>query len=240
MYKNKKIVALIPARGGSKGLARKNVKLLLGKPLIAWTIEASKKSKYLDRIIVSTEDNQIARVAKDNGAEIPFIRPKKFARDDSPMSDVIVHAIQWLKKRKQQFNYLALLQPTSPLREAADIDRCIERLINSTMAKSIVSLAKFEEKHPEFNVIIDKKTGLIKRLDGSTVFFENIRRQDLSDVYFFTGSMYISEVKTYMAKKTFFHDATLAYIEPRSKSIDINELTDFICAEALLKWHLVK
>jgi len=122
MYKGKKILALIPARGGSKGLPGKNIKPLLGKPLIAWTIEQAKASKYVDRVVVSTDDDEIAEVAIRYGAEVPFLRPKELARDDSPTIDAILHALDFFSDKGERFDLLALLEPTSPLRDSEDID----------------------------------------------------------------------------------------------------------------------
>jgi len=138
MYKDKKILALIPARGGSKGLPRKNIKPLLGKPLIAWTIEQSLASKYLDKVVVSTEDKEIAEISKKYGAEVPFIRPKELAKDDTPSIDVVLHAIDFLEK-KELFNIIVLLQPTSPLRTISDIDNSIEFLFSKN-AQAIISV----------------------------------------------------------------------------------------------------
>lgn len=127
MINNKKILAIIPARGGSKGLPRKNIRELAGKPLIAWTIEAGRKSKYIDRLIVSSEDFEIIEVAKKYGAEIPFVRPKHLAEDESLGLDPVFHALRELPG----YDIVVLLQPTSPLRLTEDIDACIEQLIDS-------------------------------------------------------------------------------------------------------------
>lgn len=239
MYKNKNILGFIPARGGSKGLPRKNIKPLLGKPLIAWTIEQALASKYLDRVVVSTEDEEIAEISKKYGAEVPFLRPKELARDESTTIDVILHTLNWFENAGEKYDYLALLEPTSPLREKNDIDKCIELLINNEAAKSIVSVSKLESAHPEFNIVIDKKSGFIKKVNGTTEF-KVLRRQDLPDIYFFDGTIYISEISTLKIKRTFYHKLTISYIVPRWKSLEIDELSDIICAEALLKSKLSK
>ncbi len=237
MYKGKNILGLVPARGGSKGLPRKNVKPLLDKPLIAWTIEQALASKYLDRVAVSTDDKEIAEISKKYGAGVPFIRPKELARDDSTTIDVVMHTLNWFESAGEKYDYLALLEPTSPLREKKDIDKCIRLLIDNEVAKSIVSVSKLESAHPEFNVVIDKKSGFIKKVDGTTEF-KVLRRQDLPDIYFFDGTIYISEISTLKIKRTFYHKFTMVYIVPRWKSLEIDELSDIICAEALLKSKL--
>lgn len=233
MYKNKKILAIIPARGGSKGIPQKNIKPLNDKPLIAYSIDAALESKLIDRVIVSTEDRKIAQISKKYGAEIPFLRPKELAKDKSPAIDVILHSIDWLENQKQYFDIIVLLEPTSPLRQTEDIDKCIKILINTKRAKAIVSIAKLESCHPEFNVILNKK-GFIKKLNGSTNF-KALRRQDLSKVYFFDGTIYASYINTIKEKKTFYHNLTFGYIVPRYKSLEIDEPFDLILAEALIK-----
>ncbi len=234
MYKGKNILGLIPARGGSKGLPGKNIKPLLGKPLIAWTIEQALASKYIDKVVVSTEDEEIAEVSKKYGAKVPYMRPKELAADDSPTSDVILHALNWFQKKEENYDYVVLLESTSPLRETNDIDECVKLLIDNEAAKSIVSVSKLESAHPEFNVIIDEKSSFIKKIDGSTDF-RVLKRQDLSNVYFFDGTIYISEVKAFFEKQTFYHNRTLAYIVPRWKSIEVDEIFDLICVEAIIK-----
>jgi CMP-N-acetylneuraminic acid synthetase len=234
MYNGKRIIGLVPARGGSKGLPRKNIRQLLGKPLIAWTIEQALASSYLDKIIISTDDEEIAAVARQYGAEVPFLRPAALASDAAKSIDVITHAVQFLGDAGFHFDYLMLLEPTSPLRETEDIDACIKMLVTRDGANSIVSIAKLESGHPEFNVVIDNKTGFIKKIDGSAVFSAP-RRQDLTDVYFFDGTIYCSKIETLFSTGTFYHGSTLAYPVPKWKSIEIDDLFDLVCAEALLK-----
>lgn len=134
MYKEKIILGLIPARGGSKGLPRKNIRPLLGKSLIAWTIEQALASKYLDRVIVSTDDREIAEISKRYGAEMPFVKPKELATDDAKGINLVLHAINWIEKNKKPYNLLMLLQHTSPLRTSEDIDRAIELSISKKLS----------------------------------------------------------------------------------------------------------
>lgn len=130
MYNGKKILALVPARAGSKGLPGKNVRLLLNKPLIAWSIEAGLRSKYVDRVIASTDGEDIASVAGEYGADVPFLRPAELALDSSPSIDFILHTLDWLQLHKDIYEYLVLLEPTSPLRDSEDVDLAIEALLN--------------------------------------------------------------------------------------------------------------
>ena len=141
MGKKPRVIAIIPARGGSKGIPRKNIKPLLGKPLIAYTIEVAVASKLLDKIVVSTEDAEIAEISQRWGAEV-VRRPEELARDDSPSVDAILHVIHWFEERGQYFDITALLEPTSPLRKADDLDNAIALLIkNLDKADSLVSFA---------------------------------------------------------------------------------------------------
>ena len=229
---NPKILALIPARGGSKGLFKKNIRPLLGKPLIAWTIEEAKKSKYIDKIVVSTDDEEIARISREIGSDVPFIRPKEFASDTSKTSDVVIHALDFFENQNEHYSILVLLEPTSPLRDAGDIDTCIKKLLDTPEAKAIVSVAKLESGHPEFNVIINPE-GFIRNCNGSKNF-NILRRQELSDVFFFDGSVYISWIQTFRERKSFYHELTLAYIIQKYKLMEIDDLSDFICVEALM------
>lgn len=228
-----KVIAVIPARGGSKGVPRKNIKPLLGKPLISWTIEQAKQSKYIDRVVVSTDDEEITEISRRYGAETPFLRPKELARDDSPTIDVLMHALGWFEERDEFFDMLVLLEPTSPLRDVEDIDKCIDLLLDNKKARAIVNLALLEASHPEFNVLLDDE-GFIRKPDGTTEF-SVLRRQDLEKLYFFEGSLYISYVDTLKERKTFYHDLTLGNVVPKYMSFEVDELCDFICIEALMK-----
>ena len=142
--------------------------------------------------------------------------------------------MNWFQKKEENYDYVVLLESTSPLRETNDIDECVKLLIDNESAKSIVSISKLESAHPEFNVIIDEKSNFIKKVDGSTDF-RVLRRQDLLNVYFFDGTIYISEVKAFFKNQTFYHNRTLAYIVPRWKSIEVDEMFDLICVEAIIK-----
>ena len=151
MIKDKTVLAIIPARGGSKGVPLKNIRDVGGKPLIAWTIMEGKKSKYIDRLILSSEDERIINVAKKLGCEVPFTRPSSLAQDETPSIDVIVHAVQTIPEK---YDYIVLLQPTSPLRKVTDIDNCIEQCLQKN-AKACVSVTE-PEKSPFWMYKIDE------------------------------------------------------------------------------------
>lgn len=232
MYKGKTILGLIPARSGSKGLPRKNIKPLLGKPLIAWTIEQALASKYLDRLIVSTDDEGIAEVSRKYGAEIPFIRPKELAEDNAKGIDVVLHTIDWLNEndKQKQYDLIILLQPTSPLRATEDIDKAIE-LLFLKKAKAIVSVCEVDH-HPLWTNILPKD-GCMK--DFSRQEITNKNRQELPVFYRLNGAIYLAYGDYIKQCRSFIGKDTFAYIMPREISIDIDNEVDFKLAEIFNK-----
>ncbi|WP_235610060.1 cytidylyltransferase domain-containing protein [Campylobacter sputorum] len=233
MYKNRTFLAIIPARSGSKGLVGKNIKILCQKPLIAWSIEAGKKSKYLDEIVLSTNSREIAQIANKFGAKTPFLRPENLSQDDSTTFDALKHTILFYKNELgKEFDYTVLLEPTSPLRTADDIDKAIEILVNSDIADSIVGVCKTESQHPAFLVKKDDK-GFISGYENKDM--KVLRRQDIDDVYFFEGTIYVSKTDVLLEKKSFYHEKTLGYEVEKFKSLEIDDIDDFIMVEALMK-----
>jgi len=230
MYKDKKILAIVPSRGNSKGLPGKNIKPLIGKPLISWTIEQGLNSKYIDKLIVSTDNDKIAKVSKEYGAEVPFIRPDFLANDNASSIDVIFHCISYLENKNEFFDFIVFLEPTSPLRDTEDIDKSIELLENTENAESIVGISRVESAHPDFLVSLNddflvpyKKEIVVKR------------RQDVSKLYFFEGSIYISIVQSLKDRKVFYHDKCLGYVVPKWKAFEIDDICDFYIIEALMQ-----
>ena len=233
MYKNKTFLAIIPARGGSKGLPGKNIKELCGKPLIAWSIEAGLNSQYLDEVVVSTDYQDIADISKQYGASAPFLRPDCLANDTATSFDAIKHTIDYYKNElNKEFDYIVLLEPTSPLRESKDIDFSIEDLINSN-ANSIVSIGKTEDQNPAFLVNMNNKR-YISGYEDKAMSIK--RRQDILDVYFFEGSIYISKITSLLENKTFYHEETIGYLFPKYKTLEIDDIDDFIMVEAIMKY----
>jgi N-acylneuraminate cytidylyltransferase/CMP-N,N'-diacetyllegionaminic acid synthase len=233
MYKGKTFLAIIPARGGSKGLPGKNIKELCGKPLIAWSIEAGLNSKYLDEVMVTTDSQDIADISQKYGAKIPFLRPAELATDTATTFDAVKHAIDFYKESLgRAFDYVVLLEPTSPQRDALDIDKAIETLV-AFDAISIVGISKTESQNPAF---------LIRKNEDGFIFgyankdMKVVRRQEIEDVYFFEGSLYISKISDYLTRKTFYHDNTIGYEMPKWKSLEIDDMEDFIMIEALMKY----
>jgi len=234
MIQNRPVIAVIPARGGSKGLPRKNIKPLLEKPLIVWSIDAARKSRHIDALVVSTEDEEIAAVARTYGVEVPYLRPAALATDTAATIDVLRHVLEEEEKRGRRFAYLVLLEPTSPLREVEDIDGAIERLVRHPSAKSIVGLAKSECAHPEFTVVLTAEQ-LIRSYQTGDAGFRELRRQDLKDAYFFEGTIYVSDVEYLFKTGTFYHAHTLGYVVPKWKSYEVDDIYDFFVVEAMLK-----
>ena len=233
--KNKKIIAVIPARGGSKGILKKNIKPLSGKPLIAHTIEQALQSKYLDRVIVSTDDEEIARVSRCYKAEVPFFRPAKLAQDDSPTIDTIFHALDWFAERGDFFDIVALLEPTSPLRKDDDIDRALELFCsNFEQADALVSVGGVHLEHPSIMKKIE--AGYVKPLGKSSTIYQ---RQQLTNVYFPYGVIYLSKVDSLREQKTFYQERTIPYLIERWQNYEIDDLDDFFCVEIMLKNHKI-
>ncbi len=234
MINGKKVLAIIPARGGSKGLPRKNILELLGRPLLGWPIQAARKSKYIDRVIVSTEDRAIADIALSQGAEVPFLRQEELAADTSTSMSVIEHAIRFVKSQEEFYDYCVLLEPTSPLTEEQDIDNALDKLDrNRSIADAIVGVSRVEATHPAFDVKI-AENGLIEPYMNNDSA-NSLRRQDIPEVYFFDGSIYISDIAVLFEKRGFYHARTLPFVTPKWKSFEIDDIVDFICVEAIMR-----
>ena len=199
MIGSKRILAVITARGGSKGLKGKNIMPFAGKPLIAWPIAAAQSSQYIDEIIISTDDHAIAQVTRDYHANAPFIRPAHLASDQASSFDVLAHCLDYYTQRKKNFDYVLLLEPTSPFTTGNDIDKAIERLVTDTSASAIVGICKNEDGHPSFSVTM-AKNGLISAYEEK---FSATRRQDLATCYRYEGSLYLSEISTFLKEKSF-------------------------------------
>lgn len=220
-----KILAIIPARGGSKGVPRKNIRHLAGKPLIAWTIEEAKKSKYIDRLILSSEDKEIIDVARSYNCETPFIRPNRLAKDNTTSSDVILHAISEI----ENYDLVVMLQPTSPFRAAKDIDLSIEQLVEKR-APSCVSLT--ETRTSPYWMYTVEVTGKIQQLIQQKELIT--RRQDLPIVYALNGAIYIAQIDWFKRVKSFLTKETVGYLMPRNRSYDIDTEEDFLFCEWIL------
>ncbi len=219
-----KVLALIPARGGSKGVPRKNILQIGGKPMIAWTIEAALASGVCDRVVVSTDDAEIAEVAKKYGAEVPFMRPEEFARDDTPDYPVFQHCMEWLQENEGTQPDIALwLRPTSPLRTADDIKKALELLL-STDADAVRSVCSVEQ-HPYWMKNMDDENRLTPLIAGHD---ENTypRRQLLDPVYLLSGLVEAIRVPNALKNGKLFSGDIRGYLAPPERSREIDSLTD--------------
>lgn len=228
MYQGKSIIGIVPARGGSKGLPRKNILPLLGKPLVAWTIEEAKKSKYIDRLILSSEDDEIISVAHTWGCEVPFVRPIELAKDDTPGIEPVLHALNTLQEK---YDYVVLLQPTSPLRQVDDIDVAIQKCINSN-APGCVTVSE-PDKSPYWMYSLDNLYHLNPLID--TGKNTTHRRQELPKSYALNGAVYVSKTKWIEKNREFISSETIAHIMPKERSYDIDTELDFKICEFLLR-----
>lgn len=236
MIAGKRVLALIPARAGSKGLPDKNIRMLLGKPLLAWPIEAACMSGYVDRVVLSTDSSDYASIGQAHGADVPFLRPAELARDTSPSIDFILHALDMLEAADDRFDLLVLLEPTSPMTEATDIDAALEALAENPAFTAAVGVSVMETQHPAFAVRRDPLTSRISPLTGGG-FGDLPRRQDVEPVYALDGSFYLSTVEALRKNRGFCHDRTMGIPTPRHKAMEVDDLVDFLCIEAVMKYR---
>ena len=223
-----KVLAVIPARGGSKGLPGKNIKLLNKKPLIGWSIESAKQSKLIDKTIVSSDDNEIINIAKQFGAETPFVRPDNLASDTSTTKDVLIHALTHLSSKGETYDYLVLLQPTTPFRKDGDINNMI-KLAKESNADMVVSV-KETASNPYYVLFEEDENGCLQKSKPSNY----TRRQDCPTVYEYNGSVYVIKVSSLFENNSLSFNKTIKYQMDEFHSVDIDNQFDFDFAEFLL------
>lgn len=226
MIGTEKVLAVIAARGGSKGLPRKNVLPVGGKPMIAWSVEAALQSCHVDRAILSTDDSEIMATALASGCEVPFTRPPELAGDSVTMGPVLIHALDMVG---EYYDWLVLLQATSPLRTAADIDACLE-LAQATGAPAVISVTT-PSKSPYWMCSLDADGRMKPLLDPGK---GADRRQLLPQVYVPNGAVYVARTTWFRETKTFTSPDTRAYTMPAERSVDVDYWIDFVVADALL------
>lgn len=225
------ILGIIPARSGSKGVPGKNIRLLAGKPLITYSIEAANSSKSLSDYIVSTDGEEIAAVARAADAPVPFVRPGSLATDDSFTIDTVIHAVAWYEEeRNQEVDIVVLLQPTSPFRTAEDIDAAI-RLFTNSQAESLISCYDAGHVHPQIMYTL-AGARLQPLLQNDA---KQVRRQELSTVYVRNGAIYIATRRMVMDVKKMYDEAPAAYLMPRDRSLNIDEPHDLELAEYMVR-----
>ncbi|SEK59296.1 cytidylyltransferase domain-containing protein [Ectothiorhodospira marina] len=221
-----RLLALIPARGGSKGIPRKNIKPLAGKPLLGWTIDVARQAGSIDRIVVSTEDEEIAALARDLGAEVPFMRPAALSADDTPGIEPVIHALEQLP----EVDWVLLLQPTSPLRAAEDIEGivqlCLEREAPSAVSVTAV------DKHPYWMYQRDEKDRLEPMIPDQPAI---TTRQELPPTYVLNGALYLARRDWLLEQRRFVGPDTLGYVMPPERSVDLDTPRDWDWVEFLIE-----
>lgn len=225
-----RVLGIIPARGGSKGVLRKNIRGLAGKPLMVWTLEAVKASQ-LARVIVSTDDAEIAETARSFGGDAPFLRPAEFATDAARAIPVLQHAVRFCEHAGETYDAVMMLQPTSPMRLTVDIDGAIAKLRADSSATAVISVVSVGDQHParmkflQQGVLVDPPFA-----EG----FENQPRQELVPLYLRSGSIYLVRRDTLMINNSLKGDRCLAQIMPRNRSVNIDSAFDLELAEWLM------
>lgn len=230
MYKGKKILSIIIARGGSKRLPNKNTRNMDGKPLIAHVVRATVGSKYSDKVIISTDSPKIARIAKKYGAEVPFLRPAELATDTSTALSVLQHAVRFCSAHGFVPDVIVFTKPTSPLVLSEDIDGTIEKMFK-TKTTSCFSASEIGER-PEWMYVIKKGQSRLFLNNQKTL---QMRSQDFPKIYRINGAVYAMTRNVLMKKNQFIDKKPSMFIMPRERSVDIDELVDFKIAEALLR-----
>ena len=230
MIQDKTVLAVIAARGGSKGLRRKNLREAGGKPLIAWSIEAGRGSRYIDRLILSSDDDEIMAVAREWECEVPFRRPEHLAGDGARIEDALIHALDTID---DDFDYLVLLQATSPLRTSSDIDACLESCLESG-APTLISVSE-AGKSPYWMYSLDADGRMQPLLEG-----RYSRRQDLPAAYAVNGAVYVAEIGWFRRNTTFVSAETRAYVMPAERSVDVDSEIDILIVQAILSSGTLK
>ncbi len=230
MFNNKSILCLILARGGSKGVPGKNLRLLNGRPLIDYTIHAIHDSKIFDRTILSTDSNEIASEARSLGVEVPFLRPGNLSQDKSSALDAITHALKWVEADDKKYDYVQYIFPTAPLRTSEDIKGGISVLFDKK-ADMVISVC--ETDHPSFWANTLPDDGSLKNFIEKKM--RNKNRQDLPKSYRINGAIYVAKWDVFYNRMDWFEQNTHAYIMPKERSIDIDDIIDFELAEIIMK-----
>jgi CMP-N-acetylneuraminic acid synthetase len=217
-----KTVAIIPARGGSKRVPRKNLRTVGGKPLIAHSIEHAASAERVNRTIVSTDDEEIASTARDYGADVPFLRPMDLATDQASTESAVTHALNWLRDAGKTFDFVCLVQPTSPLRKPTDIDGALYRL-EAEEAQSVVSVSKYITP-PQWAVVEGKDGRLSEYFGFGSLWNEDTKRtQDLNDLRHPNGAVFAASIDAWREHEEFYTPDTVGYDMPPERSFDVDE-----------------
>jgi CMP-N-acetylneuraminic acid synthetase len=232
-----KVLGIIPARGGSKSIPRKNIVPLLGKPLLAYTVEAAQRSNCLERIIISTEDAEIARLGRELGVDVPFMRPAELALDTTPTLPVLLDAVGRLEEKGEKYDAVMVLQPTNPLRRHSDIDGAIELLVK-TGADSVISFVDVGERHPARMKYIGDGGRVIDPPFAEII--EGQRRQELRKMFLREGSIYLTRIDVIMEQNSLKGEDCRAWIIPRERACNIDTPFDLFLCEQILRYHATR
>jgi CMP-N,N'-diacetyllegionaminic acid synthase len=227
-----RVLGLIPARGGSKGVARKNVRVLCGKPLLQWTAESALAARTLDRLVLSTEDEEIASVGRRCGVDVPFLRPSELARDDTPTLPVVQHALQELEKVGDRFDAVCLLQPTNPFRRSVDIDGCVD-LLSVSNADAVMSVLRVPAEYNPHWVYFRTEDGSLKLSTGEPE--PTARRQLLPPAFHRDGSIYVTRRNAIIEQRSLYGMLVLGYEVDRARMVNIDTPADWNRAEILMR-----
>jgi CMP-N,N'-diacetyllegionaminic acid synthase len=227
-----RVLGLIPARGGSTGVPRKNIRPLAGRPLIHYSIDAARAAVVIARVVVTTDDEEIAEVARRAGAEVPFLRPVELASDEAPMLPVVRHAVEELESRGDGFDAIAILQPTSPVRRAGLIDDCV-RLLDESRADSVITVLPVPDEYNPYWVYLDGDEQPFLRLSvgkGEPI----ARRQELPHAYHRDGSVYLVRREVVIEKNSLYGQRIAGFVSDRGSVVNIDTPEDWTAAEALV------
>jgi CMP-N,N'-diacetyllegionaminic acid synthase len=212
-------LGIVPARAGSKGIVRKNLRLLAGKPLLAYTAGAALQSQFLTKVVLSSEDREILETGRLEGLDTPFVRPMELAADDTPMLDVVLHCVRWFQSRGEEYDAVCLLQPTSPLRSAGTIDRCISRLFDRDV-ESVVSIRPVPSEYNPHWVYFENPDGSLTLSTGEIDPIPS--RQQLPRAYHRDGSVFVVKTKTLLERRSLYGARTVGVVSPEAEACDLD------------------
>jgi len=230
-----KTLAIIPARGGSKGLPGKNIRMLNGLPLIAWTINQAKASKLIDYIFVSTDSKEISSVAHDFGIEVPYLRPDFLSKDTSSSVDVVLNVLDYLSTKGLDFEYILLLEPTSPLRKINDLDNIIKLAYTNTLADGVISVGEVQLEHPSIVKKVNADGFIQSYIENKRTLFQ---RQQFDKSYFPYGVAYLIKSDVLLKTKSFYTDKIIPYYIERWQNYEIDDIYDFEIVKTILNLKL--
>lgn len=236
MINNKSVLAVVPARSGSKGLKHKNIRQLDGKPLLAWSILSALSNPYIDEVVLSTDSPVYADIGRSYGATVPSLRPCHLASDTASSSDVILHVIDEMSTKDADYQFLVLLEPTSPLRTQDDINCALHHLAFNDFL-SAVGVCKAESIHPSFMFSRNSELTLSPFLGVQP---SDLRRQDIQELFYLEGSIYATDIPFFRKHRTFYHSNTAGVEIPYERSFEVDSLVEFLFIESMLKSGIVK